>query len=45
MLPVSNTMEAIKKISRIFSAGDKDPSCSAVILAAGSSVRMGNDKL
>ncbi len=45
MLPVSNTMEAIKKISRIFSGGDKTPSCSAVILAAGSSLRMGNDKI
>lgn len=45
MLLVSNQLETIKKISRIFSGGDKKPSCSAVILAAGSSVRMGNDKI
>lgn len=45
MLPVSNTLETIKRISRIFSAEDKNPTCSAVILAAGSSQRMGNDKI
>lgn len=42
---MSNTLEAIKKISRVFTGSDKSPSCAAVILAAGSSLRMGNDKI
>ncbi|MBQ1363346.1 MAG: NTP transferase domain-containing protein, partial [Oscillospiraceae bacterium] len=42
---MSNQLETIKKISRIFSGGDKKPSCAAVVLAAGSSVRMGSDKI
>ena len=45
MLLVSNQMETIKRITRIFSGGDKAPTCAAVILAAGSSVRMGSDKI
>ena len=45
MLLVSNKLDTIKRISRIFSGGEKTPTCAAVVLAAGSSVRMGNDKI
>lgn len=42
---MSKKLETIKRISRIFSGADKSPTCAAVVLAAGSSVRMGNDKI
>ena len=45
MLLVSNKLDTIKRISQMFSGGEKDPTCAAVILAAGNSVRMGNDKI
>lgn len=45
MLLVSNQLDTIKRISRIFTGSKDAPFCSAVILAAGSSVRMGNDKI
>lgn len=42
---MSKKLETIKRISRIFTGADKSPACAAVVLAAGSSVRMGNDKI
>ena len=38
-------LEKVKKITNLFREKEKDPRCSAVIVAAGSSERMGNDKL
>lgn len=35
----------MKKITHLFSASDRLPVCAAVVLAAGSSVRMGTDKI
>ena len=38
-------LDKVKKITNLFREKEKDPRCSAVIVAAGSSERMGNDKL
>lgn len=38
-------LDKIRKITHLFAGSDKTPPCSAVVLAAGSSVRMGNDKI
>ncbi len=38
-------MDTVKKIRDLFREKEKQPHCSAVIVAAGSSQRMGNDKL
>lgn len=38
-------LEKVKKITNLFREKEKDPRCSAVIVAAGSSERMGSDKL
>ena len=38
-------LEKVKKVTNLFREKEKDPRCSAVIVAAGSSERMGNDKL
>lgn len=38
-------LEKVKKITNLFREKEKDPRCSAVIVAAGSSSRMGCDKL
>ena len=38
-------LEKVKTITNLFREKEKDPRCSAVIVAAGSSERMGNDKL
>ena len=38
-------LDKIRKITHLFAGSDKIPPCSAVVLAAGSSVRMGNDKI
>ncbi len=37
--------EKVRKIADLFREKDKEPCCSAVIVAAGSSERMGSDKL
>lgn len=42
---MNDKLDTIRKIGRLFSRGESLPSCTAVILAAGSSVRMGNDKI
>ena len=38
-------MDTLKKITNLFREPEKEPHCSAVIVAAGSSQRMGTDKL
>ena len=38
-------LDKVKKITDLFREKEKDPRCSAVIVAAGSSERMGSDKL
>lgn len=38
-------LDKVKKITELFREKEKDPRCSAVIVAAGSSERMGSDKL
>jgi len=38
-------MDTLKKITNLFREPEKEPHCSAVIVAAGSSERMGTDKL
>lgn len=38
-------MDTLKKITDLFREKEKEPHCSAVIVAAGSSARMGSDKL
>ena len=38
-------MDTLKKITNLFREKEKEPHCSAVIVAAGSSERMGTDKL
>ena len=38
-------MDTLKKITSLFREKEKEPHCSAVIVAAGSSERMGTDKL
>ncbi len=38
-------LDKVKKITNLFREKEKDPRCSAVIVAAGSSERMGSDKL
>lgn len=42
---MSNTLEKLKSLHHKLSGSDRLPSCAAVVLAAGSSVRMGNDKI
>ena len=42
---MGNKLETFRKLSHKLSGQDKLPCCAAVILAAGSSVRMGNDKI
>lgn len=42
---LNDKLETIRKLSRLFSGGDKIASCAAVVLAAGGSVRMGTDKI
>lgn len=37
--------DKLKKLGRLFSKGEEKPVCSSVVLAAGSSVRMGSDKI
>ena len=38
-------MDTVRKIRDLFREKEKQPHCSAVIVAAGNSLRMGNDKL
>lgn len=42
---MKSKLEAIRKLSHKLSGQDRPQSCAAVILAAGSSSRMGNDKI
>lgn len=42
---MSRQTDFLKKIGRLFQASEKQPSCSAVVLAAGGSVRMRSDKI
>ena len=42
---MNSKLDKIKKLTHRLSGKDKKPVCAAVILAAGSSVRMGNDKI